>query len=112
MNHIAGIDLGTTNSEICCIRDGRPEIIEIEGEMMMPSCVGIDHDGNLIVGRSAKNQMVVNPGATILSIKRSMGKNVSVQLGEKQFSPEEISSFILGGLKKHAEKYRGCHKCH
>ena len=107
MDHIVGIDLGTTNSEISYIRDGRPEVIEIEGEMMMPSCVGIDHDGNLMVGRSAKNQMVVNPEATILSIKRSIGKNVSVQLGEKQFSPEEISSFILGRLKKHAEEYLG-----
>ncbi len=107
MDHIVGIDLGTTNSEIAIIRNGRPEVIPVDGEIIMPSCVGIDNKGDLIVGRRAKNQMVVNPESTILSIKRKMGQNISVQLGDGQFTPEEISSLILKKLKREAEEYLG-----
>jgi molecular chaperone DnaK len=105
--HIVGIDLGTTNSEIAVIRDGRPHVIPVEDEMIMPSCVGIDSKGELIVGCSARNQMVVNPESTILSIKREMGRDISVQLGDRQLTPEEVSSLILRKLKTHAEKYLG-----
>jgi len=108
MEVIVGIDLGTTNSEISCLREeGKPEVIPVEGETIMPSCVGIDHEGRLLVGRSAKNQMVANPEHTILSIKRRMGEKITFPLGDKAFSPEEISSFILGKLKSAAETYLG-----
>lgn len=108
MEIIVGIDLGTTNSEISCLREeGRPEVIPVEGETIMPSCVGIDHEGRLMVGRTAKNQMVANPEQTILSIKRRMGEKITLPLGDKTFSPEEISSFILGKLKSAAETYLG-----
>lgn len=108
MEIIVGIDLGTTNSEISCLRtEGRPEVIPVEGETIMPSCAGIDHEGRLIVGRIAKNQMAANPEQTILSIKRRMGEKITLPLGDKAFSPEEISSFILGKLKSAAETYLG-----
>lgn len=108
MEIIVGIDLGTTNSEIAILRDGsKPEVIPVEGEMIMPSCVGIDPEGRLIVGRTAKNQMISHPEHTVLSIKRRMGEIATITLGDKSFSPEEISSFILAKMKSEAEKYLG-----
>lgn len=107
MEHIVGIDLGTTNSEIAVIKDDGAYVIPIDGETIMPSCVGIDNQGNLAVGRSAKNQMVTNPESTVLSIKRKMGQDISISLGDRQFSPEEISSFILKKMKEQAEAYLG-----
>ena len=103
MSIIVGIDLGTTNSEIAVIRNKKPEIIAVEGEEVMPSCVGIDPNGNLLVGRTAKNQMAAAPEATILSIKRKMGENTKVTLSGHSFSPEEISAMILTKLKSVAE---------
>ncbi len=107
METIVGIDLGTTNSEISFLEDGKPKVIAIEGDPIMPSCVSIDRMGNLIVGRAAKNQIISDPESTVLSIKRKMGESVRIRLGDREFSPEEISSFILMELKKHAEKYLG-----
>lgn len=107
MSVIVGIDLGTTNSEIAVIRDGKPEIIPVEGEPIMPSCVGIDPGGNILVGRTAKNQMVAAPEATILSIKRKMGENTRISLADRSFSPEEISAMILTKLKSVAETHLG-----
>ena len=107
METIVGIDLGTTNSEISVLEEGKPKVIAVDGDPIMPSCVGIDQGGKLIVGRPAKNRIISDPETTILSIKRKMGENVRIKLGDKEFSPEEISSFILSELKKHAEKYLG-----
>ncbi len=107
MSVIVGIDLGTTNSEIAVIRDGKPEIISVEGEPIMPSCVGIDPGGNILVGRTAKNQMAAAPEATILSIKRKMGENTRISLTDRSFSPEEISAMILTKLKSVAETHLG-----
>lgn len=105
MSIIVGIDLGTTNSEVAVIRDGKPEIISVEGEPIMPSCVGIDSGGNMLVGRTAKNQMAAAPEATIVSIKRKMGENTRIPLADKSFSPEEISALILAKLKSVAEAH-------
>jgi molecular chaperone DnaK len=104
---IIGIDLGTTNSEVGVVKDGKVHVFEINGSPIMPSCVGIDPSGNLIVGQAAKNQMVAAAESTVLSIKRKMGEETKVSLGPKQYSPEEISSFILRELKKEAEKQLG-----
>ncbi|MEA2110022.1 MAG: Hsp70 family protein [Pseudomonadota bacterium] len=105
MEHIIGIDLGTTNSEVAVIGDGQPRIIPIDGESIMPSCVGLDGRGKLVVGREAKNQMLLRPDETILSIKRLMGADESVSLGEKEYSPEEISALILGKLRDAAATF-------
>ena len=104
---IVGIDLGTTNSELAVALDGQVKVVNIHGNPIMPSCVGLDSGGQLIVGQTAKNQLVAAPESTILSIKRKMGEEVKVALGDKQFSPEEISSFILRELKKEGERELG-----
>jgi molecular chaperone DnaK len=104
---IVGIDLGTTNSAIAWLKDGVPEIIPIDGQPTMPSCVGIDPGGRLVVGEAARNMLITSPESTVLSIKRKMGQETRVSLGEKSFSPEEISSFILRRLKDEAEKALG-----
>lgn len=105
MEKIIGIDLGTTNSEVAIIGDNTVEVVPVDGEKIMPSCVGVDDQGNLLVGRAARNQMILRPESTILSVKRKMGQAVSLSLGEKKFSPEEISSLILKKLKTCAETH-------
>jgi len=107
MEIIVGIDLGTTNSEICYLDKGKPVMIEIDNQSFMPSCVGLDDQGSLLVGQMALNQAISRPESTILSIKRQMGETSKVALGEKEYSPEEISSLILMELKKHAEEKLG-----
>ena len=107
MELVVGIDLGTTNSEIAVIKDGAPHVIPVDGEIIMPSCVGIDGSGAPVVGRPAKNQMVSDPESTILSIKRKMGQDIKIRLGERELTPEEISSLILRKLKDEAEAYLG-----
>jgi len=105
METIIGIDLGTTNSAVSTIINDKPEIIEIDGNLTMPSCVGIDASGNLLVGQVALNQVVSAPESTVLSIKRSMGEDKKVRIGDKEFTPEEISSFILRKLKDRASEH-------
>ncbi|HOF05212.1 MAG TPA: Hsp70 family protein [Syntrophales bacterium] len=108
METIVGIDLGTTNSEIALLRtEGRPEIIPVDGEPIMPSCVSVDAEGRLLVGRPARNRMISHPEQTILSVKREMGKQLRIPLGDKSYLPEEISAFILAKLKAAAEQYLG-----
>ena len=104
---IVGIDLGTTNSEIAVILDGKIQVLPVHGNPIMPSCVGLDPSGGLIVGRTARNQLIAAPESTVVSIKRRMGESTRVRLGDKEFSPEEISSFILRELKKEAERQLG-----
>ena len=107
MGVIIGIDLGTTNSEVAVIKDNVPKVIPVDGELIMPSCVGVDKNGGLIVGRAAKNQMISDPESTVLSIKRKMGRDTTVRLGKRRLTPEEISSFILKKLKSEAEAFLG-----
>ncbi len=105
---IVGIDLGTTNSEIAVVRDGRIEVITIEnGVPMLPSVVGLGEDHALLVGAAARNQYVLHPERTIRSIKRRMGEATRLQLGDKQYSPPEISAMILLRLKKIAQAHLG-----
>lgn len=107
MDDIVGIDLGTTNSEIGVVKNGKPEIISINEKSYIPSCVAVDEHGEVIVGQKAKNQMILNPESTVLSIKRQMGKKTKIVLKEREFTPEEISSIILKELKKGAEEHLG-----
>lgn len=100
---IVGIDLGTTNSEIAVVRDGRPWVLDVDDGPILPSVVGLSHDGRLLVGRAARNQWVFAPDRTIKSIKRKMGEAVRVRLGRHDYTPEEISAMILRSLKERAE---------
>jgi molecular chaperone DnaK len=106
MGQIVGIDLGTTNSLIAAIIDGQPQLIPNErGKFITPSVVGFTETGELLVGEPAKNQAVANPERTITSIKRLMGTDRRITIGDKEFSPQEISAVILKKLKLDAETY-------
>ena len=104
---VIGIDLGTTNSEVAIISGGRPEVVREEGDAIMPSCVGLDEAGNVIVGRQARNQAVLAPERTVLSIKRRMGSGERVSMGPEEYTPQEISAFILKALKARAARTLG-----
>ena len=107
METILGIDLGTTNSEVAIIRDGQPVVLEEDGDPILPSVVGLDSEGRLLVGKSARNQYALAPDRTVRSIKRKMGQETTVSLGDQKFSPQEISAIILRTLKNRAEKILG-----
>jgi molecular chaperone DnaK len=132
MAKIIGIDLGTTNSVVAVMEGGEPTVIpSAEGERLIPSVVAVNKNGERLVGRAARNQAVVNPENTIFSIKRFMGRkyddketqhaigivpykvtkapngDMRVVLGDKEYSPPEISAMVLGKLKSDAEAYLG-----
>ncbi len=109
---IIGIDLGTTNSAAAVLEAGRPVVIpSAEGPTaagkMFPSVVAFTTDGTLLVGEPAKRQVVANPEGTIFEIKRKMGTDYTVKLQGKEFTPQQISSFILQKIKKDAETFLG-----
>ena len=107
MEKIIGIDLGTTRSAVATIKDGEPQIIENqEGDRVTPSIVAFD-DGERIIGKPAKNQMLTNEENTVRSIKRHMGEDYTVELEGEDYTPQEISSMILQKLKKDAEEKLG-----
>lgn len=106
MSKIIGIDLGTTNSCVSVLEAGKATIIpNREGNRTTPSVVAFKN-GEIIVGTTAKNQMVTNPD-TISSVKRDMGTSKKIKANGKSYTPEEISAMILGDLKKTAEEYLG-----
>ncbi len=133
MGKIIGIDLGTTNSCVAVMENGEPVVIQnSEGGRTTPSIVGFTAKGDRIVGLPAKNQMVTNPKNTVYSVKRLIGHKFSDLQGEatklpyaikdhgadvrvevqengaaKEYSPQEISAFILQKMKKTAEDYLG-----
>lgn len=131
MGKIIGIDLGTTNSAMAVMQSGKPEIIaNTEGNRTTPSVVAINKNDERLVGQVANRQRVTNPKNTIFGIKRLIGRNfkdkevqkdidlmpyeivksgngVKVKMGDKEYSPEEVSAMILGKLKADAEKFLG-----
>ena len=104
---VVGIDLGTTNSEVAAYRQGRVQVISRGGLKMLPSCVGFSPDGRLLVGEPARNQQLLYPERTVRSIKRKMGSDEQVLVGERSFSPQEISALILRELREWAENELG-----
>jgi molecular chaperone DnaK len=127
---VIGIDLGTTNSVVAIMEGGDPKvIINEEGNRLTPSVVAFTKDGEILVGQTAKRQAITNPENTIFSIKRFMGRrynevqgeiktvpykvisdqegNVRVEVRGKQYTPQEISAFVLQKLRKSAEAYLG-----
>ena len=108
MGKIIGIDLGTTNSCVAVLEGGEPVVIaNAEGNRTTPSVVAFTKDGERLVGSVAKRQAVVNAERTVLSIKREMGTNYTVNIDGKHYSPQEISAIILSKLKADAESYLG-----
>jgi molecular chaperone DnaK len=131
MGKIIGIDLGTTNSAMAVMQAGKPEIIaNSEGQRTTPSVVAVNKNGERLVGQVARRQQVTNPKNTIYEVKRLIGRRfedkevqrdlklmgyeivkagegVKVKMGDKEYSPEEISAMVLGKLKADAESFLG-----
>jgi len=131
MSKIIGIDLGTTNSVVAVMEGGKAKVIPTaEGGNLCPSIVAVNKNGERLVGQLAKRQAVTNPQNTIFSVKRLIGRHwndpevqkdvkllpykivqageaIKVVMGDKEYSPEEVSAFILQKLKTDAESYLG-----
>ena len=112
MARIIGIDLGTSNSAAAVMEGGRPTIIpSAEGTSLggkaFPSYVAFTNDGQLLVGEPAKRQAVSNPEGTIAAIKRKMGTDFKVKVMGKEYTPQQISAFILQKIKRDSEAYLG-----
>ncbi len=109
---IIGIDLGTTNSAAAVMEAGRPTVIpSAEGQTaagkMFPSVVAMTKEGQLIVGEPAKRQAATNPEGTIFEVKRKMGTSEKVVLQGKEYTPQQVSAFILQKIKRDAETFLG-----
>src|SRR4051812_11179091 len=128
MSHVVGIDLGTTNSLVAYVKDGVPEVIRDEhGDALVPSVVSVGDDGTIQVGREAQRRLLTDARRTAYSVKRFMGKGredvqheaehfpfrvsgeaggvVRIGLADREYTPPEISAFILRELKRRAEEH-------
>jgi molecular chaperone DnaK len=109
---IIGIDLGTSNSAAAVLRGGRPVIIPSAegisiGGKAFPSYVAITKDGQTLIGEPARRQAAANPEGTATAFKRKMGQRITVRLQDKEFSPEQLSAFLLQKIKRDAEAFLG-----
>src|SRR4051794_30711431 len=108
MARAVGIDLGTTNSVVAILEGGEPTVISnAEGSRTTPSVVAFAKNGEVLVGEVAKRQAVTNVDRTIRSIKREMGTDWKREFDGKEFTPQQISAFVLQKLKRDAEAYLG-----
>ena len=128
MGKVVGIDLGTTNSLVAYVRDGEPRVIrDSSGDALVPSVVTLGDDGTFFVGREAQRRLLTAPSRTVYSVKRFMGRGIDdvtdeaallpfriggdaggvvrIGLGEREFTPPEISAFVLRELKQRAEEH-------
>ena len=105
---IIGIDLGTTNSAVAVFRNGKSELIpNSQGHNLTPSAVGMDDNGDLLVGLPARERQSTHPDLTATAFKRYMGSRRITRLGKKDFQPEELSALVLRSLKADAEAFLG-----
>lgn len=105
---ILGIDLGTTNSACAVWKDGKSTLIPNQlNEFLTPSVVGIDEQGEILIGKSARHRLISHPGKTVSVFKRYMGTDYTINLGKRSFSATELSSLMLRSLKEDAEACLG-----
>jgi molecular chaperone HscC len=105
---LVGIDLGTTNSLIGAIVEGKPHLIpNALGEVLTPSVVGLDDSGAMLVGAAAKDRLISHPQLTAASFKRYMGTQQEFDVGSNRFRAEELSALVLKSLKQDAEAFLG-----
>ena len=105
---VIGIDLGTTNSCVATLEGGKATVIpNSEGSRTTPSVVAFTKDGDRLVGITAKRQAVTNSERTIMSVKREMGTDWKKNIGDEEYTPQEISAYVLQKLKSDAEAYLG-----
>ncbi|MBU2068189.1 Hsp70 family protein, partial [Patescibacteria group bacterium] len=113
MTKIIGIDLGTSNSAAAVVEAGKATMIPsaegtvVGGGKAFPSYVAFDKDGNLLVGEPARRQTITNPENTVSTFKRKMGTKEKISLGGKEYTPQQLSAFVLQKIKKDAESYLG-----
>ena len=128
MGKVVGIDLGTTNSLVAYVQDGVPDVIrDASGDALVPSVVSVGEDGTIFVGREAQRRLLTAPSRTVYSVKRFMGRGVDdvrdeaallpfgvggeaggvvrIGVGGREFTPPEISAFVLRELKHRAEEF-------
>ena len=113
MAKVIGIDLGTSNSACCVVQGGRPTMIPsaegttIVGGKAFPSYVALTKDGQLLVGEPARRQASINPEGTVSGWKRKMGTTFKYKLHNKEFTPQQLSAFLLQKIKRDAEAFLG-----
>ncbi len=112
MGKIIGIDLGTSNSAAAYLEAGRPKMIPSKEGVTQygksfPSVVAFTKDGKLLVGEPARRQMITNPEGTVTGFKRKMGTNYKYKIHGKEYTPQELSAFVLQKIKRDAEEYIG-----
>lgn len=113
MAKIIGIDLGTSNSAAAVMEGGRPAIIPsaegagVASGKAFPSIVAFTKEGERLVGEPAKRQAAVNPEGTVMAAKRKMGTDIKIKIYDKEYTPQQISAFILQKIKQDAEAYLG-----
>ena len=106
MGRIIGIDLGTSTSEVAILQEGKPHVIPNHlGEYITPSVVGISDEGDIISGSEAAEQLLLKPEDTVMEVKRLMGSGTKVTMGGEEYTPQEISSYLLKYLVQCAEDY-------
>jgi len=128
MGKVVGIDLGTTNSLVAYVRDGAPVVIrDASGDALVPSVVSLGNDGTIFVGREAQRRLLTLPTRTVYSVKRFMGRGIDdvqddaallpfkvggepggvvrIGIADREFTPPEISAFVLRELKRRAEEH-------
>jgi molecular chaperone HscC len=105
---VIGIDLGTTFSLAAILRDGKPVVLpNAVGELLTPSAVSIADDGTVLIGAAARARATTHPDRTALAFKRDMGTDRKVQLGDRGFTPPELSALVLGAVRRDAEAALG-----
>lgn len=104
---IFGIDLGTANSVIAVVQDGAPRVLAVADGLLLPSVLGLDPAGNLLVGERARNQRAAYPERSLSSVKRHMGSDRALRLGDRELTPPEASALILKELARGAEAATG-----
>lgn len=105
---VIGIDLGTSTTEAAVIRDGKPVMVmNMEGEVITPSAVGLDTGGNWVVGEKARAQFLLAPDSTAIEVKRKIGTDEEIRLGKQSYTPVKLSAKLLEYVKTYASEYLG-----
>ncbi|MBI4044676.1 MAG: molecular chaperone DnaK [Candidatus Diapherotrites archaeon] len=112
MSKVVGVDLGTSNSACSVLEGGKPRIVpSAEGASVygksFPSVIAFTKDGQVLVGEPAKRQAVSNPDRTFTAFKRKMGTDYKYKVGEKEYTPQQLSAFVLQKIKKDSEEFLG-----
>ena len=108
MSLVIGIDLGTSTTEAAVFRDGKPEmILNLDGEAITPSAVGIDAAGNWVAGSRAKAQALLEPQNTAIEVKRKTGSGETIQLGKASYTPVALQARLLSHVRTYASEYLG-----